>query len=119
MRNPGNVVRNSPIVSTHRRGSAWRRVAPLAMLLAALLIVGRSAANAAPPQAQQVQALRGCCLCRGPLNGKPHASLSCTDNLAVEACELKCKGASATSLLYGSAQSCSSGCAGLASQSVK
>lgn len=98
-----------------RRG----RIAWFAALVAALVIGSGYRANGAPPQAQTVQTLRGCCLCRAPVSGQLHTSISCTDDLAVSACDLKCRGEGATSFVYGNAQSCSAGCAGLATGSLR
>lgn len=68
--------------------------------------------------AQQVQDLLGCCVCRGTVNGQPNTSKSCESGLSVLACEAKCKGSGASSLVYGNGQSCATGCAGLATQQL-
>lgn len=114
-----DMVSSSPGGLRQRPGRGWRRVAGIAMAVVALLSGAGRTAVAVPPAGQQAQALRGCCLCRGPVNGQPHAAKSCTDNLAVESCELQCKSQSATSFVFGNAQSCVGGCAGFATQNLK
>lgn len=107
-RNGGLTARLVPL---GERIGHWVRL--ITVCAGMLLLTAASA-----PAAQQVQDLLGCCVCRGDVNGEPNSSKSCESSMSVVACETKCKNSGASSLVYGNGQSCATGCAGLATQSL-
>jgi hypothetical protein len=61
----------------------------------------------------------GCCACRGSKNGEQSSLKSCNDGLTPAACQAKCDTLNAGSMVFGYQQTCSQGCAGFATQSLK
>jgi hypothetical protein len=83
------------------------------------LMAAANETMAQPARAISATEVRGCCVCRGTDGGSATSVRSCSDGVSVEACTSQCKGQDADSLAFGYQQTCSQGCAGFPTQSLK
>jgi hypothetical protein len=83
-----------------------------------VLALGPHAAGATPPvgRALDTTTVVGCCACRGTAGAEKMSIKSCADGRTITDCATKCRNEGAASLVFGYQQTCSQGCAGLATQ---
>jgi len=112
-------ARRAPLATAARHlAHGGRRVALGLVLTAGVLAIGIGSAGATPPVGRQIDAntVVACCACRGTAGGEKDSIKSCLDASTISGCLLKCRSEGAGSLVFGYEQTCSQGCAGLATQ---
>lgn len=87
-------------------------------LCVATLTVPASAADEPARAISATQAL-GCCVCRGTDGGDATTVRACSDARNANSCVSACKAIGADSIAFGYQQTCSQGCAGFPTQSLK
>jgi hypothetical protein len=105
-----------------RRKRAGGRVSLVVALAASVLSLATLTVPASadePARAISATQALGCCVCRGTDGGDATAVRACSDARNANSCVSACKAIGADSIAFGYQQTCSEGCAGFPTQSLK